>query len=59
MITVQIFKNPKYCIFHNYGDATDFIDSLKTFGSRCVACFQLLRQVKDMHWQASGPETTD
>lgn len=45
MITVQIFKIPKCCILHNYSDTADFIDSSKTFGSQCVAYFQLLRQV--------------
>lgn len=27
MITVQIFKIPKYYIFHNYDDVTNFINS--------------------------------
>lgn len=49
MITVQIFKIQKYFIFHNYGDATDFTDSSETFEYLPVACFQLLRRVKDKH----------
>lgn len=58
MITVKIFQTPKHYIIHDYDNAAGFMDSYKTFGSQCVVCFQLLRQVNDMHWQASHSKTT-